>query len=157
MSKLSAPSEQNLYRVEHVNLLRQSFQQLVGRDLVQANLSAVEAAQTIYEAPFVVVSHDTAADPVFNYGNKAALQLFEMNWQEFTALPSRQSAEPPNREERARLLAAVSTQGFIENYAGVRISKSGRRFRIEQATVWNLNAHDRYLGQAAVYSQWTYL
>jgi hypothetical protein len=157
MAAFPEPSEENLYWVEHVNLLRESFRQLVGRDLTDSTLSPIEAATEIYHAPFVVVSHDTAADPIFNYGNRAAQQLFEMNWQEFTALPSRQSAEPPNREERAQLLAAVSTQGFIENYAGTRIAKSGKRFRIEQVTVWNLNANGLYLGQAAVYSQWRYL
>ncbi len=157
MAAFSEPSEQNLYWVEHVNLLRKSFRQLIGRDLADSALSSVEAAKQIYCAPFVVVSHDTAADPIFNYGNRAAQQLFEMSWQELTTLPSRQSAEPPNREERARLLASVSMQGFIENCAGIRISKSGRRFRIEQVTVWNLNVNGSYLGQAAVYSNWTYL
>lgn len=157
MAAFPEPSEQNLYLVGHVELLRASFRQLTGRDLTDPTLSPVEAAQEIYEAPFVVVSHDTTADPIFNYGNRIALQLFEMSWQEFTALPSRQSAEPPNREERAQLLKAVSTQGFIENYAGIRLSKAGRRFQIEQVTVWNLSAHSSYLGQAAVYSQWKYL
>jgi hypothetical protein len=157
MAAFSEPSQQNLYLIEHVNRLRDSFHQLLGHDLIDSTLSPREAAKEIYYAPFMVVSHDTAADPIFTYGNQAALQLFEMSWQEFTALPSRQSAEPPNQEERAQLLAAVSTQGFITNYAGVRISKSGRRFQIEQATVWNLNVNGAYFGQAAVCSQWTYL
>ena len=52
--------------------------------------------------------------------------------------PSRLTAEAPNREERARLLAAVTTRGFIDDYSGIRISNTGRRFRIAQATVWNL-------------------
>jgi hypothetical protein len=157
MAGFSEPTEENLYLVEHINLLRESFRQLLGRDLIDSTLSPIEAAKAIYYAPFVVVSHDAGADPIFNYGNQTALQLFEMSWQEFTALPSRQSAEPPNREERAQLLATVSRQGFIENYAGIRVSKSGKRFYIEQATVWNLNANSAHLGQAAVFSQWKYL
>lgn len=157
MAEFPEPNEENLYLVEHVDLLRESFRRLLGRDLIEPTFSPVKAAKEIYDALFVVVSHNTAADPVFNYGNRTAQQLFEMSWQEFTALPSRESAELPNREERAQLLAAVSTQGFIENYAGIRISKSGKRFRIEQAVVWSLNANGFYLGQAAVCSQWTYL
>jgi hypothetical protein len=151
------PSADNSYLIEHINLLRHSFQHYLGRDLIDPTLEAVAAAKAIYHAPFVVVSHNTAADPIFNYGNRAALELFEMTWKEFTALPSRKSAEPPNREERARLLEAVSTQGFIADYSGVRISKSGRRFWIEQVIVWNLIARGCNAGQAAVFDHWTYL
>ena len=41
-----------------------------------------------------------------------ALELFEMNFEQFIKLPSRKSAEAPNREERRRLLEAVSKQGL---------------------------------------------
>lgn len=61
-----------------------------------------------------------------------------MSWAELPRTPSRLTAEAPNREERARLLAEVTARGFIDNYAGGRISKNGRRFRILQATAWNL-------------------
>lgn len=98
------------------------------------------------------------ADPVLNYGNAAALSLWEMDWLEFTRTPSRFTAEAPNREERARLLAEVTQNGFITNYAGVRITRSGRRFRIAQATVWNLLANDgSHAGQAATFSRWGFL
>lgn len=157
MSLLAEPNEANLYLVDHVNLLRDSLRQHTGRELVNPGLDAISAAKAIYDAPYVVVSHNAAADPVFNYGNKTALELFELTWQELTTLPSRQSAEPPNQAERARLLEAVSTQGFIDNYSGVRISKSGRRFVIKQVTVWNLIKAGNYWGQAAVYSDWSYL
>jgi N-carbamoylputrescine amidase len=53
-------------------------------------------------------------------------------------MPSRLTAEAPDREERARLLAEVTAKGFIDHYSGVRVSSSGRRFRIEGAVVWNL-------------------
>jgi hypothetical protein len=90
------------------------------------------------------------------YGNQTALDRFAMSWVEFTQLPSTHSAEPVNREERARLLAEVKAHGFIHNYAGVRIAKDGRRFRIEQATVWNLTDKEGvYRGQAACFARWT--
>jgi hypothetical protein len=93
-----------------------------------------------------------------NYGNAAALALWEMSWTELTATPSRLTAEAPNREERARLLAAVTSNGFIDDYSGIRISKNGRRFRIAQATVWNLISTDGKLcGQAAMFSRWDFL
>jgi hypothetical protein len=98
------------------------------------------------------------SDPILNYGNAAALALWEMPWEEFTGTPSRLTAEAPNRAERARLLSAVAADGFIDDYSGVRISKTSRRFRIAQATVWNLVTDSgEPCGQAATFSQWEFL
>ncbi len=109
-------------------------------------------------APFVLVSHGPEADPILNYGNRRALELWEMGWEEFTRTPSRLTAEVPDRAERARLLAEVGRKGFIDDYSGIRISKGGRRFRIAGATVWNLvDERGEYRGQAATFSDWTYL
>ena len=81
-----------------------------------------------------------------------------MSWEELTRTPSRLTAEAPNREERARLLAMVATRGFIDDYSGVRISKAGRRFKISRATVWNLLAQDgQPCGQAAMFREWELL
>jgi MEKHLA domain len=64
--------------------------------------------------------------------------------------------EAPERQERERLLARVTAHGIIDDYSGIRIAKSGRRFRILRATVWNLSdAAGRPLGQAAAFSDWT--
>ncbi|WP_226383485.1 MEKHLA domain-containing protein [Burkholderia mayonis] len=59
-----------------------------------------------------------------------------------TAPYSRLSAEHPNREACARLLESVRMRGFATGYRGLRISKSGRRFWIEDVTVWNLIDHE---------------
>jgi hypothetical protein len=60
--------------------------------------------------------------------------------------------------DRARLLATVTQRGFIDDYSGVRISQTGRRFRIAHATVWNLVTEDgRPCGQAAMFDRWEYL
>jgi len=155
---LPPPAAENGYCVNHINCLRGSFYSLLGEDLVNPRLSAREAALLIYRAAYVVVSHSVGPDPVFNYGNQTALNLFEMSWSEFTRLPSRQSAEPPNQAERAELLAQVTCQGYIRYYSGIRIAKSGRRFCIKDVTVWNLvDGQGADYGQAAVYSDWEYL
>jgi hypothetical protein len=121
-------------------------------------LTPAQLAEQIFYAPFVLVSHGLEADPVLNYGNQAALALWEMTWAELTHTPSRLTAEAPNREERARLLAAVTANGFIDDYSGIRISKTSRRFRIAQATVWNLlDERQQYCGQAARFSHWEFL
>jgi len=138
--------------------LSRSLKHWTGRELLPGVTSAIELAQKVFEAPFVLVSHGVEADPVLNYGNRAALALWEMSWEELTRLPSRLTAEAPNREERARLLEIVTRRGFIDDYSGVRISKSGRRFRIARATVWNLLTEDgQPCGQAAMFDRWNYL
>ena len=139
-------------------LIARSLKHWTGRDLLPGDFAEAEFAEKVFHAPFVLVSHGIEADPVLNYGNQSALALWEMSWAELTRTPSRLTAEAPNREERARLLAEVTARGFIDDYCGIRISKSGRRFRIAQATVWNLlDGHKVYAGQAAMFSQWDFL
>ena len=131
---------------------------LQNAELETLNPEPLRLAQKVFEAPFVVVLHGTEADPILNYGNAAALALWEMSWEELTRTPSRLTAEAPNREERARLLKVVTRRGFIDDYSGVRISKSGRRFRICCATVWNLlTADDKPCGQAAMFDKWEFI
>jgi hypothetical protein len=136
-------------------LIARNLKHWTGRDLLPGDFAEAEFAEKVFHAPFVLVSHGIEADPVLNYGNQAALALWEMSWAELTRTPSRLTAEAPNREERVRLLAEVTARGFIDDYSGIRISKSGRRFRIAQATVWNLlDGRKMYAGQAAMFSRW---
>lgn len=140
------------------DLIARSLKRWTGRELLAGNFSAAELAEQVFQAPFVLVSHGVEADPVLNFGNQTALTLWEMSWAELTRTPSRLTAEAPIREARARLLAAVTAHGFIDDYSGVRISKTGRRFRIAEATVWNLISREgKYSGQAAMFSRWEFL
>lgn len=135
--------------------IAESFERLTRRPLVAANSDPVEA---LWRAPFAIVSHGTEADPIFYFGNRTALTLFEMSFSAFTRLPSRLSAEPMLRDERARLLERVTRDGIIGDYAGVRISATGKRFRISKASVWNLtDKNGTAVGQAAAFSEWVYV
>lgn len=137
-----------------IRLIAESYRHWSGRPLV----SGGDLVAELQRAPLAVVAHGTEADPIFFFGNRVALELFEMDDDAFTRLPSRLSAEPLLREDRARLLARVSRDGLITDYAGVRISATGRRFRIENASVWNLiDADGKAAGQAAAFAQWTFL
>ncbi|WGZ92761.1 MAG: MEKHLA domain-containing protein [Candidatus Thiothrix putei] len=142
----------------HLHLLHSSFRHYVGRDLADLPWQGESTVNTLDTAPFVLLSHNTDADPIFTYGNQKALEVFEMDWETLTQLPSRYSAEALVREEREHLLQTVARQGYIDNYAGVRISSTGRRFLIHQAIVWNLrDAHGNYAGQAAYFDHWEFL
>lgn len=158
MTNWNKPAELNGYLERHVRLLVESFHRWTGKNLVQQELSSRAQAREIFHAPFVVLSHDSGSDPLLNYSNEAGLHLFELKWEELIALPSRLTAEPLHRDERARLLERVTQHGYIDDYAGVRISSSGRRFLIEQATVWNVrDEQGAPYGQAATFDRWRFL
>jgi len=149
------PSPANRFQAGNTNLIVSSYQHLLQRELLPATPDAVALAHALYHAPFVVLAHDTAPDPVFFYANLTAQSLFDMSWHDMVQLPSRHSAEPLQREERQRLLDCVRRQGYIDDYAGVRISATGKRFRIARASVWNLlDASAECVGQAASFSAW---
>jgi PAS domain-containing protein len=133
-------------------LLSNSYSGLLGEPLVPEHVSIDDAPRWLYEnAPFGLLAHDTQADPVFVYGNLTAQKLFEYDWDELTSLPSRLSAEAPDRDERRAFLEQVERDGFVSAYRGMRVTKSGKRFWIDNVVVWQL--HDDagvYRGQAAL-------
>lgn len=143
---------------QHALLLCSSYRHWTGKDLLPDSDDQRQRLLALFEAPFVLVSHGTEEDSIFNFGNRAALTLFEMKWEDFIRLPSRQSADADNQEDRARLMASVSARGYATDCRGVRITASGRRFLITGATVWNVvDAQGTYHGQAAMFTHWSYL
>jgi hypothetical protein len=149
------PCAENHYLAEHIELISHSFSNLLGYPLLP---ETDKLAEHLYHAPFVLLSHNTEADPIFNYANAQGLKLFELNWQELITLPSRASAEAINQTARDKIMAQVTAQGFMTGYHGVRISKTGKRFAINNAIIWNLNdTAGVYQGQAACFSDWLFL
>src|SRR3970040_1200057 len=133
-------------------LLTDSYARLVRALLVPPG---TDADWLYREAPFVVVAHGTDQDPKFIYANKAAQKCFEYSWEAFMSLPSRLSAEAPDRAERQSLLDEVARNGFLSGYRGLRVAKSGRRFIIEEGVVWELRDRDGMRhGQAATFLSW---
>jgi hypothetical protein len=131
-----------------------SFRQWTGKPLFEVR-SDEPLRDQLYGAQIAVLSHGTEANPVLNYGNHTALQLWEMDWDTFTRTPSRLTAEPMEREERDRFFKLVTENGFVDNYTGVRISSTDKRFYIMKATVWNLiDEAGVYRGQAAAFTDY---
>lgn len=138
------------------DLLVSSYRRIVGREPPFLERGAHCSAEWLYaQASHCVLAHNTDPDPRFIYANKAAQTAFEYDWDEITSLPSRLSAEPVDREERQRLLDSVARYGLAEGYSGIRIAKSGRRFRIEGGVVWQLvDSNGAVRGQAATFARW---
>ncbi len=146
----------NDFAILHTQRILASYKKWMGRDLLEP--SHLPAQGRLFYAPFVVVTSNNAPDPILNYGNQASLDLWEMSWETLTQTPGRHTAEPMHRDERQKFLDAVQKNGFVDNYSGIRISSSGKRFEIKNAIVWNLvNESGDFIGQAATFSNWHYL
>lgn len=92
---------------ERLRLLADSFCRLLGRALVDLEEdSPTDLVSALWNAETPIVAHGTEADPVFFFANRAALAAFETTVEQFTAMPSRYSAEAPDRAERQALLTA---------------------------------------------------
>lgn len=148
--------------IDHSQRLVSSFQYWTGKSLL-ANFSPIPKtpkaiAQQLFYAPFVLLSHGIEDDPVFNYGNRLALKLWEIDWQDFIGMPSRLTAEPVVQTEREKLLAETREKGFMNNYQGVRISSQGKKFFVVNAIIWNVIDDQKvHCGQAAMFSEYRFL
>ena len=147
------------HAVRRCRILCDSFARLLGRPLLpQTPTDDRAVAQALYDAPVVIVSHGIQADPIFWFANRTAQRLWEVDWPTFTSMPSRKSVEPDEHVAREGLLRRAAEHGYIDDYRGVRISASGRRFRIEDVVLWNLtDDQGQRIGQAATFATWTFL
>lgn len=158
MNTLPEPCEANHYLADHLSIVNDSLKRWTGKGLFDPKLTSAEAARSAFLAPYALLSHNAFEDPLFNYANRFAQKLFEMRWHEIIALPSRCSAEFVDQAERSRLLKSVTENGYIDDYRGIRISATKRRFLISKATVWDLYDHrNRFYGQAALFKEYQYL
>ena len=136
-----------------------SYNEKTNYKLLDGTLMVQEAAEALWNAPFVCASHD--ASDVFNYGNKAALSLWGLSWDEFVGLPSTKSADEADdaiQSERRALLDKAAATGIIEDYSGIRQTSEGRRFKINGATVWTINDRDgNKKGQAVRFDSFIWL
>jgi hypothetical protein len=147
--------------VRHLQRMLASYAHWTGRSLLAdldaeaVDSSADAIARVIFELPCVVVAHGPGPDPVFVYANHSALTLWELDWEGFMRLPSRRSADAAHVEERSRWLAAAAANGYVTGCHGERVSATGKRFIIEDVTIWNVTDEaGAACGQAAAYRSW---
>jgi len=126
--------------------IAEGYRRAEGRDLA--------VADELYAHPWAVLCHDTGPDPLFVYANLTAQRLWERPLTQFVGWPSRFTAP---EEERAARAAALREGDVVRGYQGVRISASGRRFRISDAMIFTVTQDGLVVGQAAVVPRWEYL
>lgn len=140
---------------DRMQLIIDSYARLTGRPILpvsQANPNG------LWQAPFAVIAQATEADPIFFYGNRTAIALFETDAAGLIGIASRRSAKPANRAERASLFERVPGKASLTITRGTMSRAKGREFRIEQATGWTLADEDNVIkGQAARFDSWLWL
>ena len=115
-------------------------------------------AEELFSCGFPVLAHDGADDPMLTYANAAALQLWETSWAELIGLPSRLTAPDSERDERRNALGEAQALHALTGYAGIRISRKGRRFQIHNARIWTLlDEQQQPCGQAASFQDWWWI
>ena len=92
------PNFNNEVYTKHGQLLCSSYRHWTDKPLITKHSEPNKLIFELYAAPFAIVSHGIEEDPIFNFGNKVALELFELNWEQFIQLPSRYSVETTNRK-----------------------------------------------------------
>ena len=131
-----------------------SHQRAFGRPL----LTCTDQAQELFSSEMAVLAHDNSEDPRLIYANATALRLWERSWDTMIGMPSRYTAEEGAREQRASALQRAEKQDAFEGYSGVRVSRTGQRFMINNAKIWTLwDENGRSCGQAAAFSDWCLL
>lgn len=112
----------------------------------------------LFSCDMAVLAHDNSSDPLLIYANATALRLWERSWDEMIGMPSRYTAEEGERQQRTSALQQAKQQDAFEGYSGVRVSRTGQRFRISNARIWTLwDEKGCKCGQAAAFSSWHWL
>ncbi|MGH1351781.1 MAG: MEKHLA domain-containing protein [Methyloligellaceae bacterium] len=128
-----------------------SYLQLSGSPILET--SCPDLPEALYNAKFILIAHGTEVDPIFNFANLEAQKLWEMDWNEFTRMPSRLSAPENLRAGRQKLLDQASSGNIITGFNGVRVSRTGKLFEIRDVTLWNVfDSENQPAGQAAKFS-----
>jgi hypothetical protein len=156
---LAAPSEDNDYQAAFIARVVESFARVTGKSLVEeARLTPGALGRSAYFAEFALLCHRGDAQVILNYGNAFSLALWECDWDTFVSTPSGETAPDEAAGARDLLMQQVSRDSFVAGYSGPRVSRTGRRFLIQDVTVWRLiDATGDSFGVGAYFRQYRYL
>jgi MEKHLA domain len=145
------PDPSNNYHRQHLEIALANLKEFTGIDLIQEyGFSLDKLGEQVFNADFYLLTHNCDRDPILNYGNQRVLKLWEISWLELTQMYSRETAKSSDRLARSAVMEKVAAQNYIRGYNGIRVSKTGREFKIVDVTIWNLFTRDRQAyGQAA--------
>jgi len=137
--------------VTRATVILDTHRRLLGRELILRSGDAAEDARRLFDLPQAVLAHDTAPRPLLDWANFAAARAFDATPETLLGRPSADTAPADATADRRALFDVLARQGFVTGYSGVRVSVTGRRFIIEDVTVFALvDEAGRPAGHAAV-------
>ena len=137
--------------VTRATVILDSFRRCVGRELIDRSGDAAEDARRLFDLPQAVLAHDTSPEPLLDWANRAAAAAFDATPDGLLGLPSSRTAPADATPDRRQLFETLARQGFVTGYSGVRASLTGRRFIIDDVTVFELfDTAGRPAGHAAM-------
>ncbi len=152
------PSLENNWRNDIAEIAIASYEHFIGESVVDYKNKFSSPSEALFHLNRPLLVHDTQSDPIFCYGNLLALEIFEYNWEELIKLPSRLSAEVTQQEDRLKMMNEIKRTGYAKGYSGTRITKTGKRIKIGDTTIWNLlGPNSQFSGQAALIKKFEYL
>ena len=130
---------------DHVSILDNSLRKLTGKGIRERIGLDEKENGDIYkdfcmDERFVIVSHGTEDDPIYNFSNVAGMEAFVRSWDEFIELPSRLSVvlQTKDEESRIQLMRKVTDDGFVEGASGIRVRGDGQFIKLVDAVVRDL-------------------
>jgi hypothetical protein len=136
---LAAPGHENNYQAAFIGRVIDSFARATGKSLIhQAGIDSEAPGRSAWLGNFALLTHRGDARATLNYGNAFALSLWEYDWNTFVSTPSAATAPDEASELRDVVMKKVGHDNFVAGYSGARISRTGRRFLIQDVTIWRL-------------------
>ena len=111
---------------------------------------------------YVLITHGTEDDPIYNFANRAALAAFWRPWDDVVQLPSSQSVvlRSVDESKRIELMKSVTENNYVEEATGIRVRDDGKFIQLVDAVVWNVvddgddDGNRTYIGQAAFFDRY---
>ena len=104
---------------------------------------------------FGILSHGTQQDPIYNYGNKASLLLFDETLENLCQTPSRYSTVESLMQDREQLIQQIADVGYGTITNALRTTTRGKLFVMETIWIWHVHHpnNGQRIGLAALYDR----
>ncbi len=144
-----------------LGLVSISHKKYLAKPVLEPEPSEEQRAAAFWEVPFVLMVHDDSEQCLLEYGNKAALALFEMEYLDFFGTSSFAIVAPDETVQQDWIWAMRDVEERFEKYTVVpklrMMSSTGRPFVAKDVLVFRVDSlEDEPIGQAVMFSKWQY-
>eukprot|EP00891_Asterochloris_glomerata_P005660 jgi/Astpho2/5660/Aster-x1308 len=125
-------------------LMLESFHRKVGRNMMEdKDIEIKDAPKALWDAPFALLSHEFGdSEAKYDYANKAALDLFETQWDQLVGKPSTITSPEDQqvRGDREQLLQQAREKGTVEIKDAIRRTLKGAKIQLTSGVLWTIEA-----------------